>query len=76
MYLDQLPLGRTARITAIEGDAAWQRRLAALGIVVNQTVTLLRRAPFSNTLAVRVGFLTEVALRAKDAATIAVEQVS
>ncbi|ATS18634.1 ferrous iron transport protein A [Synechococcus sp. PCC 6717] len=76
MYLHQLPLGSTGRITAIEGDAAWQRRLAALGIAVNQPVTLLRRAPFSDTFAVRVGTLTEVAIRAKDAATIAVEQVS
>ncbi len=76
MYLHQLPIGSTARICAIEGDAAWQRRLAAFGITVNQRITLLQRAPFSNTLAVRVGALTEVVIRAQDAATIAVEQVS
>ncbi|MFN4279183.1 ferrous iron transport protein A [Thermosynechococcus sp.] len=73
MLLSDLPLGTSARITAIEGSAAWQRRLAAVGLTVGQTVTLLRRAPFSQTFAVRVGLLTEVALRAADARTILVE---
>ncbi|HIK25814.1 MAG TPA: FeoA domain-containing protein, partial [Thermosynechococcus sp. M46_R2017_013] len=31
MVLSDLPLGTSARITAIEGTAAWQRRLAAVG---------------------------------------------
>lgn len=73
VLLSDLPLGTSARITAIEGTAAWQRRLAAVGFTVGQTVTLLRRAPFSQTLAVRVGALTDVAIRATDASTILVE---
>ncbi|WNC23247.1 FeoA family protein [Thermosynechococcus sp. PP22] len=73
MLLSELPLGTLARITAIEGTPAWQRRLAAVGLTVGQTVTLLRRAPFSQTLAVRVGALTDVAIRATDASTILVE---
>lgn len=44
-----------------------------MGFTVGQTVTLLRRAPFSQTLAVRVGALTDVAIRATDASTILVE---
>ncbi|MDR7906196.1 FeoA family protein [Thermosynechococcus sp. JY1334] len=73
MLLSELSLGTPARITAIEGTPAWQRRLAAVGLTVGQTVTLLRRAPFSQTLAVRVGALTDVAIRATDASTILVE---
>ncbi|MFN3678138.1 MAG: ferrous iron transport protein A [Thermosynechococcus sp.] len=73
VLLSDLPLGTTARITAIEGTAAWQRRLAAVGFTVGETVTLLHRAPFSQTLAVRVGALTDVAIRATDASTILVE---
>ncbi|WP_190278167.1 FeoA family protein [Thermosynechococcus sp. CL-1] len=73
MLLSELPFGTPARITAIEGAPAWQRRLAAVGLTVGQTVTLLRRAPFSQTLAVRVGALTDVAIRATDASTILVE---
>ncbi|WJI24517.1 ferrous iron transport protein A [Thermosynechococcus sp. B0] len=73
VVLSDLPLGTSARITAIEGTPAWQRRLAAVGFTVGQTVTLLRRAPFSQTLAVRVGALTDVAIRATDASTILVE---
>ncbi|MDR5639709.1 MULTISPECIES: FeoA family protein [unclassified Thermosynechococcus] len=73
VLLSELPLGTLARITAIEGTPAWQRRLAAVGLTVGQTVTLLRRAPFSQTLAVRVGALTDVAIRATDASTILVE---
>ncbi|WP_460194414.1 FeoA family protein [Thermosynechococcus sp. FA-CM-4201] len=73
VLLSDLPLGTSARITAIEGTPAWQRRLAAVGLTAGQTVTLLRRAPFSQTLAVRVGALTDVAIRATDASTILVE---
>ncbi|BAC08756.1 FeoA family protein [Thermosynechococcus vestitus] len=73
VLLSDLPLGTPARITAIEGTAAWQRRLAAVGFSVGQTVTLLRRAPSSQTLAIRVGALTDVAIRATDASTILVE---
>lgn len=73
MLLSDLPLGASARITAIEGAPAWQRRLAAVGFTVGQTITLMRRAPFSQTLAVRVGALTDVAIRTTDARTIVVE---
>lgn len=73
VLLSDLPLGTAARITAIEGTAAWQRRLAAVGFTVGETVTLLHRAPFGQTLAVRVGALTDVAIRATDASTILVE---
>ncbi|AHB88098.1 ferrous iron uptake system accessory component FeoA [Thermosynechococcus sp. NK55a] len=73
VLLSDLPLGTPARITAIGGTAAWQRRLAAVGLTVGQTVTPLRRAPCSQTLAVRVGALTDVAIRAGDAGTILVE---
>lgn len=73
VLLSELPLGTAARIIAIEGTPAWQRRLAAVGLTVGQTVTPTGRAPFSHTVAVRVGALTDVAIRATDASTIIVE---
>ncbi|URR35267.1 ferrous iron transport protein A [Thermosynechococcus sp. HN-54] len=76
MLLSELPLGTPARISAIEGTAAWKRRLAAVGFTVGQTVTLMGRAPMSQTLAVRVGTLTDVAIRATDASTIRVEPLN
>lgn len=71
--LNDLALGETAIVTTIGGDRAWQRRLAALGIVPGQNITLTGRASLGQTLALRVGRLTDVALRPQDAAQILVE---
>ncbi|MDG2991288.1 ferrous iron transport protein A [Candidatus Synechococcus calcipolaris G9] len=74
--LNSLALGETAIVTTIDGDRAWQRRLAALGIVTGQKIKLTGRASLGQTLALRVGRVTDVALRPQDAAHILVNPIT
>jgi len=79
MTLDQIPLGRTARIVAVDWAALVSdeaQRLRALGIDVGAQVSLAYRGVFggADPLAVEIGRMT-VALRRVHARAMAVEFV-
>ena len=67
--------GRIERLETTHHGIALTRRLAALGLVPDRIVTLIRRAPLCGPLHVRVGSTTEIALRRAEAACIRVTPV-
>lgn len=70
--LSKLKTGQTATIMAIHVDSAFRYRLNALGFKIGKPLSVLRSAPFSGPLHLRLGN-TEVMLRKDDAALIEVE---
>lgn len=77
--LDRLPLGRTARIIAIDWDVldvAEGRRLRELGLLDGTELTALHRGGlfWRDPLAVAIGRM-RIAIRARHAAAIRVEQL-
>ncbi len=48
--LDQLPIGRRARVIEIEGDDALAVRLMEMGLTEGEEVELLGRAPLGDPL--------------------------
>lgn len=77
--LDRLPLGRTARIIAIDWDVldvAEGRRLRELGLLDGTELTALHRGGlfWRDPLAVAIGRM-RIAIRARHAAAIRVEQI-
>lgn len=77
--LDRLPLGRTARIIAIDWDVldvAEGRRLRELGLLDGVELTALHRGGlfWRDPLAVAIGRM-RIAIRARHAAAIRVEQI-
>ena len=77
--LDRLPLGCTARITAIAWealDANEGRRLRELGLYAGTELTALHRGGlfWRDPLAIAIGRM-RIAIRARHAAAIRVEQI-
>ncbi len=72
MTLDQMPVGQTAKITAVGGEGPARLRLLELGLTPGTRVTAVRRAPLGGPaqLLVRGGALT---LRGADCARIELE---
>jgi ferrous iron transport protein A len=66
MNLAQIPLGQSARVSALNLPAELTQRLAALGLRTDSDVTVLRRGWLGGPLQLRVGG-TEIMLR-RDAA--------
>ncbi len=62
MKLLDLPLGTSARVTALVLDAAGARRLRAVGVFEDEAITVLRRAPFGGPVHVRTSSGGEIAL--------------
>lgn len=79
MTLDSLPLGKTARISAVEWTALADeegQRLRALGLDVGAEVAVAHRGVFggADPLAISIGRMT-VALRRNHARAMTVEAV-
>lgn len=75
MTLSELNVGDMAIVEQVNvarhgGELA--NRLAALGIVSNKPIQLLRRAKLGGPLHIRVGLTTEIALRCREADTVQV----
>lgn len=71
--LPELAPGRMARIVAVETQADWRGRLAALGLVPGEVVEVLRASPHGPCLiAVKD---SRLALRREMAETIAVQTI-
>ncbi|MBQ2061069.1 MAG: ferrous iron transport protein A [Oscillospiraceae bacterium] len=70
--LAQLPVGQSARITAVSLDGAKRVRLQDLGFLPGARVTALQESPFGDPVAYAV-LDTVIALRRSDAACIEIE---
>ncbi|WP_080810918.1 FeoA family protein [Halomicronema hongdechloris] len=73
MPLSDLPLDRPATVVAIEEaphGSGLEQRLAAMGVAVNRSVKVLRKAGWGGPLHVRVGATTEIAIRRQEAARV------
>ena len=73
MTLDQLPVGKTAVITAVGGEGALRCRLLDMGLIPGTAVTVRKVAPMGDPMELRLrGY--ELTLRAADAKNIEIEQ--
>ncbi|NLU24485.1 MAG: ferrous iron transport protein A [Clostridiales bacterium] len=67
--LDKLPIGQSARVTALDFTGQQRRRMLDLGFAAGSGVTALQRSPFGDPTAYGV-LDTVIALRACDAQRI------
>lgn len=67
--LDQLPVGRTARIAALDGDGALLQRLLEMGFLEGAAIEVLGVAPLGDPIEVRLGDY-RVSLRRSEAARV------
>jgi ferrous iron transport protein A len=74
MTLDQLPIGGHARIQSLDETNPDLARLAELGLIAGQKVTMLERAPLGDPLKIRF-MHSELCLRRADAAGIHLESI-
>ncbi len=74
MTLKELPIGKTATITAVGGTGALRQHLLDMGIIPGADVTMIQFAPMGDPIEVRVhGY--ELTLRLADAEKISVENI-
>ena len=75
MTLDQLKIGTTATIIAVDGEGALRLRLLDMGLIPRTKVRLEKTAPLGDPLELRLrGY--ELTLRKEDARMIEVEAES
>jgi Fe2+ transport system protein FeoA/Mn-dependent DtxR family transcriptional regulator len=72
--MGELPVGSQARVVEIAGSGKHQRRMLDMGFVPGAEVTMLRSAPLGDPIEYRIKG-TAVALRARDADSILVEEM-
>ena len=73
MTLDEIKIGSTATITAVNGEGALRCRLLDMGLIPHTKVTLQKVAPMGDPIEIHVrGY--ELTLRIEDAKNIEVEQ--
>jgi len=69
--LDQLELGKSAKVMKLTGAAAVRRRLMEMGITPAATIEAIRRAPMGDPLDVKIrGY--HLSLRREEAAAVEV----
>lgn len=54
MTLEELPIGKSARVVAVNGEGRVTRRLLEMGVVPGVGVEVIKRAPFGDPVQVRV----------------------
>lgn len=73
MTLDELKVGESGRILAVDGEGALRCRLLDMGLTPRARVTLQKVAPLGDPMEIRVrGY--ELTLRREDARLIRVER--
>lgn len=73
MTLDQLPVGRSARIAAVGGQGALRRRLLDMGLTPKTLVMVRKIAPMGDPIELHLrGY--ELTLRLEDARQIELEE--
>lgn len=74
MTLDQLPIGKSARITRVGGEGALRGRLLDMGLIPRTEVTMRKVAPMGDPIELRLrGY--ELTLRLEDASKIEIEEM-
>ncbi|MCA9493739.1 MAG: ferrous iron transport protein A [Alphaproteobacteria bacterium] len=73
MTLDRLAPGQRARVTAVEGEGAFRRRLLELGLLPGTEVERTGQAPLGDPMTYRVRGAV-LCLRANDARNVRVER--
>ncbi len=66
MTLKQLPAGKRARITNVQGEKGLRSRMLAMGLRSGREVAVIRRAAMGGPLHVRIGS-TDLMMRGKEA---------
>ena len=54
MTLTELPIGKDARVTAVNGESSVTRRLLEMGLIPGVTVNVVKSAPFGDPIEVRL----------------------
>lgn len=78
MSLSELKPGQIAVVEQVKSDhfgQSFTNRLAAMGIVPDRVIQVLRVAGFGGPLHIRVGLTTEVAIRRQEAENVMVTVV-
>jgi Fe2+ transport system protein FeoA len=70
--LAEIPLGRLARVTRVDGPRAFRRRLLEMGLVPGTDVKVVTVAPFGDPLRIEIRG-GQWSIRRNEAAQIAVE---
>ena len=74
MTLDQLPLGKTAKVAKLTGTPSVRRRLMEMGITPSATIEAIRWAPLGDPLDIKVrGY--HLSLRREEAASVEITEV-
>ena len=72
MTLDELALGKVARVIKLTGNSAVRRRLMEMGITPSATIEAVRRAPLGDPLDVKIrGY--HLSLRKEEASAVEVQ---
>lgn len=72
MRLDELEIGRSARVLTVGGEGALRRHMLDMGLTPKTVVTVRKRAPLGDPIELRLrGY--ELTLRAEDAREITIE---
>ena len=71
--LDTLPVGRSAKVRAVEGEKVLRRRLLEMGITPGTTITIKKIAPMGDPIELLLrGYV--LSLRKADAKNITITQ--
>lgn len=74
MTLKELPIGQSAKVTAVGGEGALRQHFLDMGVIPSAEVTLMKFAPMGDPMELRIhGY--ELTLRLADAAQIEVEPI-
>ena len=74
MTLNDLPIGKTATVTAVGGEGALRQHFLDMGLIPKATVTMVKRAPMGDPIEVRIRSY-ELTLRSEEAKAIELDDV-
>ncbi len=73
MTLTDLPIGKDARVTAVNGEGSVTRRLLEMGVIPGVAVQVVKMAPFGDPIEIRVrGYSLAMRKSEADAIEVAV----
>ena len=74
MTLNDLPIGKTATVTAVGGEGSLRQHFLDMGLIPKATVTMVKRAPMGDPIEVRIRSY-ELTLRSEEAKAIEIDDV-